>query len=161
LGTQLEGAGATRRFGHGGDNIGYKCLSTTYLERGMGAVVMTNGDDGYWALLDLLRAIAQEYGWPDYLPNRLAIDIGTQVYDSFVGEYELRPDFSLHIDRRGDRLYLQAPDQAPLELLPSSDTTFFARELNSEITFTKNGEGSETGLTLTQEEQDLSAKRVR
>src|SRR5438094_8063866 len=46
LGIQLEGKGAARRFGHSGDNIGYKCLSTAYLEHGMGAVVLTNSDNG-------------------------------------------------------------------------------------------------------------------
>jgi CubicO group peptidase (beta-lactamase class C family) len=160
LGTGLEGAGAARRFGHGGDNIGYKCLSTTYVERGMGAVVMTNGDDGYWVALELLDAIAREYGWPEYVPNHTAIGLNSQVYDAYVGAYELHPSLTIEIRRQDDRLYLAAPGQAPLELSPASDSTFFMRELNSKIRFTRDDDGAVSGLTLTQERQDLPAKKV-
>ena len=50
LGVQLDGSGESQRFGHSGDNIGYKCLSTTYVEQGMGVVALTNGDDGEWII---------------------------------------------------------------------------------------------------------------
>ncbi len=66
LGFALEGTGATRRFGHGGDNIGYKCRMTAYVGAGRGAVVTTNGDDGYLVHEALLRAVAAEYGWPEF-----------------------------------------------------------------------------------------------
>jgi CubicO group peptidase (beta-lactamase class C family) len=160
LGTGLEGTGAARRFGHSGDNIGYKCLSTAYVERGMGAVVMTNGDDGYWVALDLLDAIAQEYGWPEYLANHTAIGLSSQAYDAFVGAYELHSNLTLEITRQGDRLVLAIPGQPPLELSPSSEATFFMRELNSELRFTRDDDGAVIGLTLTQERQDLPAKKV-
>jgi hypothetical protein len=41
----VMGEGDQRRFGHGGDNIGYKCLLTAFTDAGRGAVVMTNGDE--------------------------------------------------------------------------------------------------------------------
>lgn len=160
LGAGLEGAGAARRFGHSGDNIGYKCLTTTYVERGMGAVVMTNGDDGYWVALDLLEAIAREYGWPEYLPNHTASGLSSQAYDAYVGAYELHPHLTIEISQQSDRLYLAVPGQAPLELSPSGDAAFFMRELNSEIRFTTDDDGAVSGLTLTQERQVLPAKKV-
>ncbi|HJZ49051.1 MAG TPA: DUF3471 domain-containing protein, partial [Roseiflexaceae bacterium] len=161
LGTQLEGTGATRRFGHGGDNIGYKCLTTAYAERGMGAVVLTNGDDGYWVALDLLRAIAQEYHWPDYLPNHTAIHLRPQLNNAYTGAYQLHSNLTIEIVGRAGRLYLTASGQAPFELLPSAETTFFAPALNSEISFTRNDDGEVAGLTLTQEGRDLHANKVR
>jgi hypothetical protein len=160
LGVQLEGPDDARRFGHGGDNIGYKCLTTAYLERGIGAVVLTNADDGFWVLLDLLRAVAQEYQWPGYLPNRTAMALGSQAYGDYIGEYELHPGFTFTVSNRDDRLYLAAPGQAPFEIRPSGESAFFTHALNSEIVFARNDEGKVDRLTLKQEGQETPAKKV-
>jgi hypothetical protein len=65
LGLTLDGQGADRRFGHGGDNIGFKARTSAYLERGQGAAVLTNGDDGIRVIEVVFEAIGREYGWPD------------------------------------------------------------------------------------------------
>ncbi|MBO0779963.1 MAG: serine hydrolase [Ktedonobacteraceae bacterium] len=161
LGIELEGQGQSRRFGHSGDNIGYKCLSTTYVEHGMGAVVLTNADDGGWVAQELVRSIAQEYAWPDYLPNRLAATVDPQIYDAYVGDYEFHPGFSFTVSKGVAELFLEVPHQMPIALQPSSETTFFARTVNSEILFTKHEEGEVTGLVLKQEHRETSAKKVR
>jgi hypothetical protein len=64
LGTRLAGQGADRRFGHSGDNVGFKARTSAYLERGQGAVVLTNGDDGIRVIDVVFEAIGREYGWP-------------------------------------------------------------------------------------------------
>lgn len=93
LGVQLEGVETTRRFGHGGDNIGYKCVSTAYVEHGLGAVVMTNAEDGIWVAQELLRSIAQAYDWPDYAPKRIPVSVNPDRFAAYVGAYEVRPGF--------------------------------------------------------------------
>ncbi|HET9920392.1 MAG TPA: serine hydrolase [Ktedonobacteraceae bacterium] len=161
LGLHLEGRGATRRFGHGGSNIGYRCLSNAYVEHGMGAVVLTNSDDGDAVLSDLFRAIAQEYAWPDYQPQRVPVMMSPDSLHIYTGEYESRRGFVLLISQRDDRLFLEAKGQSPIELRPSSENTFFAQALDSEISFAKNEAGEVTGLSLKQEEQQMGAKKVR
>src|SRR6266545_593330 len=161
LGTQLEGAGAARRFGHGGDNIGYKCLTTAYMEHGQGAVVLTNGDDGYWVVLDVLRALANEYGWPEYGPNRSAIELGPGAYQAYTGEYQLHATLTITISQHDGQLYLAVSGQSPFELRASAEARFFTHVLNSDIAFTTNASGEVSGLTLTQEQQELQAKKVR
>lgn len=161
LGIQLEGQGQSRRFGHSGDNIGYKCFSTAYAEQGMGAVVLTNADDGWWVIEETVRALAQEYAWPDYLPKRVTVMVDTHIFDSYVGEYEVRPGFPFRISRRKDGLYLEVTDQMPIALHPSSEISFFTHVMNSELTFTKNEGGQVIGLVLKQEQQLTSAKKVR
>jgi len=64
LGMRLTGEGDERRFGHGGDNVGYKARTSAYLQRGQGAVVLTNGDDGTGVIDVVFEAIGREYGWP-------------------------------------------------------------------------------------------------
>jgi CubicO group peptidase (beta-lactamase class C family) len=160
LGVQLDGTGASRRFGHGGDNIGYKCLSTAYAEQGLGAVVLTNAEDGIWVALELLYTIAQEYNWPNYAPRRVASTVRPHRYDAYVGRYELRSDFSVTIKQQQDRLYLEASGQPPFELQPSSDVTFFTEAISSEISFEKSDQDKVTGLTLRQEGEEVQAKKV-
>ena len=153
LGVQLEGQGISLRFGHGGDNIGYKCLSTAYVEHGMGAVVLTNADDGDPVLLELFRAIAHEYEWPDYNPKRVPMIAQRDVYHAYLGEYALPSGVVLTISSEEDRLFLGVKDQPPIELQPVSENTFFAQVVDSEITFAKNEAGEVTALTLKQEDQ--------
>jgi len=64
LGMELGGDGADRRFGHGGDNVGFKARTGAFLERGQGAVVLTNGDDGSRVVDVVFEAIGRAYGWP-------------------------------------------------------------------------------------------------
>jgi CubicO group peptidase (beta-lactamase class C family) len=177
LGLQLDGRGQSQRFGHGGDNIGYKCLSTTYVEQGMGIVALTNCDDGWSVIEEVVRAVAEEYAWPDYLPNhRLSTNVDPESYAAYVGDYEI----SLHstvtlqvLSASGgeatdasSHLVLQAAGQQPLVLQPTkSDTattaTFVADGLNAEVRFTKNEAGEVTEMTLVQEQQETPAKKVR
>ncbi len=160
LGIEFEGRGESRRFGHNGSNIGYKCCSAAYVEQGMGCVVLTNGDDGSWVVLDLMRALAQEYAWPNYVPEPVPTPVDAHVYETYQGEYELRPGFTFKISTQEERLFLEVTGQAPIELQPSSDVTFFAQAVNSEITFTKSESGAVTGLVLKQEEQETQAKKM-
>jgi CubicO group peptidase (beta-lactamase class C family) len=65
LGPFLTGAGAGRRFSHNGANAGFRCNFVGLLNRGDGAVVMTNSDLGDPLIGDLFKSIATVYGWPD------------------------------------------------------------------------------------------------
>jgi hypothetical protein len=171
LGLQLDGQ--PQRFGHGGDNIGYKCISTTYLEQGMGVVALTNCDDGQWVIEEVIRAVAAEYAWPGYLPNhRLSPLVNAESYPGYEGEYQISAHSSLNLQvvatagsasDASTRLELRIPGQPPIVVSPTlSDTagTFVADELNVEVRFTKNEDGVVTGLTLVQEQQETEAKRV-
>jgi hypothetical protein len=177
LGIQLDGHRPSQRFGHGGDNIGYKCLSTTYVEQGMGVVAMTNCDDGWSVIEEVVRAVAQEYAWPDYLPNhRLSTIVDQESYAIYVGDYEithhatvtLRVLTSSGVEASADAaplLVLQAPGEQPLTLRPAvSDTDatdiFVTEGLNAEVRFSKNEAGEVAGLTLVQEQQETSARKA-
>src|SRR5439155_12409014 len=124
---------------------------------GCGAAVMTNADSGGAMLREILRAIATEYGWPDYVPAAPGpAEVHPHVYDAYVGEYELRPGFALTVTRVGDSLFLQPSEQAAIELVPESDTKFFLRSVDAEVSFTVE-ESQITALLLQQNGQDMSA----
>lgn len=62
-----EKTDARANFYHGGGNEGFRTMMFAYNSSGQGAVVMSNSDNGFVLNEEVLRAIAREYGWTNYL----------------------------------------------------------------------------------------------
>jgi CubicO group peptidase (beta-lactamase class C family) len=52
-------------FNHSVSNLGYKSYIAAYRDRGQGIAVMTNSDNGLALIMEVIRAVAKVYGWPD------------------------------------------------------------------------------------------------
>jgi CubicO group peptidase (beta-lactamase class C family) len=146
LGVGLIGRPPTRFF-HTGSNPGYQCELQAYLEGGKGAVVMTNGDQGWRLARELLWSIAREYKWQEY-PYRPEIKkvsrLSPDELDRFVGRYRIsfsRPrPWTLEITRDGDRLSAQILGYAgKVRLYPESHVKCFTIEDAVAMTFWGNG----------------------
>ncbi len=59
----ITGNGDTARFSHNGANAGFRCQMAFCEHRGLGCVIMTNGDGADALLGEIERAIAHEYAW--------------------------------------------------------------------------------------------------
>ncbi len=162
LGINMKGAGRSLRFWHDGWNEGFNGDLVAYPELGRGAVVLINSNHGYrWGLVgEILRAIAYEYGWPEYLPqNRRVAPINSHIHSTYVGAYEPQQGVKWVVSDVDQTLFLQLNDQAPIQLYPKSDTMFFAQEVNIEVTFTKTEDGMVTGVRLQQDGQQVDARK--
>lgn len=161
LGTQFWGEATQRRFGHGGDNIGYKCRTVAFLTHGQGAVVMTNSDDGGLVVNEMLQVIEREYAWPNQELRRTVMMPEPVPLDRYVGSYELREGYRLAVHHHQEHLELHIPGQAPIPLRPSAKDMFFSEAVNSELRFKRDAAGAIIALILIQEEQEqLASKRV-
>ncbi|MCA1601501.1 MAG: serine hydrolase, partial [Acidobacteria bacterium] len=162
LGIGLAGDRASGRFSHGGANEGYRCLLVAFKNTGQGAVVMTNSDRGSALVDELLRSIAKEYGWTDYLAKeKVLAQVDPKIYASYAGQYELSPNFILTITAEDGKLMGQASGQPKLELFPESETRFFALTVSVELTFVKDASGQVTHLVLRQGGQETTAKKIK
>jgi CubicO group peptidase (beta-lactamase class C family) len=123
--TESDGA---RRFGHGGQNLGFNCQFVGYLDRGQGAVVMTNSDIGHPVVTEVLNAIADVYGWPGYLPpERETVALSSETLERYAGKYDLGAAGALVVRREGDRLLAKSPLAGPeVELYFATPTEFFS-----------------------------------
>jgi CubicO group peptidase (beta-lactamase class C family) len=65
LGLGIGGKEDHLYFSHGGGNAGFQCNLIAY-NRGDGAVIMTNSENGSRLADEIQRTIAHEYGWPDF-----------------------------------------------------------------------------------------------
>ena len=53
-------------FGHGGANVGFRCMMMAHKTAGVGAVVMTNGENADAFCTALMEFIGQSEKWPGY-----------------------------------------------------------------------------------------------
>jgi CubicO group peptidase (beta-lactamase class C family) len=168
IGFFLDGKDSTLRFSHSGGNEGFRCLLLAYAERGQGAVVMTNSDDGWIMLDEIFRAIAIEYSWPmadehvwmNYIaPKRPWAEADPQQYAAYVGKYELKPGFEIAIEAKELGLLMQPTGQPAIALYAESQDRFFAMALDAEIAFVKGDDGQVSELMFKQNGRDMAAKK--
>lgn len=160
LGLFLGGSGEAAYAGHSGWNEGFICEARIFPRLGLGAVAMTNGQNGADVVGEVFRAVAQEYGWPSYLPRLPAAgDADPRTLAGAAGDYELRPGSTWSLRLAGGALELVPAGQPPIRLAPKSATEFFAAAVNAEIALQLGADGSVRGLTLRQNGQEFTAAR--
>jgi CubicO group peptidase (beta-lactamase class C family) len=161
LGLFVDGVDRAPRFTHSGSNVGFKAYLVGYFDSGQGAVVMTNSENGAQLMLELLRSIAAEYGWPDYQPReRIIAKIDPSIYDAYVGEYEVAPGLILTVTKEGDRLFSQSLGQPRSEMLPESETTFFLRDIDAQFTFVREG-GQVVRVVLRRGGREFPSRKIK
>ncbi|MBX7218953.1 MAG: serine hydrolase [Blastocatellia bacterium] len=92
---------------------------------------------------------------------RQSVQLDPKVFDAYVGEYELAPNFILTISRADNKFLAQATGQTQLEILPESETEFFLTAVDAQLTFVKNDEGKVTQLILHQGGRDVPGKKIK
>ena len=130
IGPSVEGSGRSFRFGHGGANEGYRANLTYYPEAGVGVAVMTNSDRGDDLSSELQYAIADEYDWPDYAPQKIrAVVRDSASLAPFAGTYTLsfnRQTFPLTVTLDGGTLNFKFPfTPDKVELIPADSAAGF------------------------------------
>jgi tetratricopeptide (TPR) repeat protein len=85
--------------------------------------------------------------------------IDENILATYVGVYELAPNFTLTISQSGSQLFGQATGQAKFEMFAKSNTEFYLKAVAAQVTFSTNGDKVES-LTLFQNGQEILGKRI-
>lgn len=85
------------------------------------------------------------------------IEVSESVLEKYVGKYALAPTFILDVTREGKHLFAQATGQPKFEIYPKSETEFYLKVVDAQITFDIENEM----LTLHQNGQHMPAKLVK
>lgn len=146
---------------HGGGINGFSTFIARFPDEKVTVVVLRNADYGSpnpGQMSSDLAAIV--FGEKYVIPAPIIeVKVDPKIYDAYVGRYELAPNFILTISKEDDRLMAQATGQPPFELFPSSETKFFLKAIDAQITFVKDEGGKVTHLILHQG-GDRQAKRI-
>lgn len=166
LGFALEAPGHKLRFSHGGSNEGFRCTLQAYTEApGQGIVIMTNGDQGWNLLNEILRAVSHEYGWPDFQPEEHTLaKVDISQLSAYPGRYETggaaKPTL---VTLKGGHLYAQteALGPEPEELLPESATRFFVTSAPLAFEFQNDEKGAVAKMIIHSDFQTVEARKVQ
>ncbi len=143
LGFFIEPHGNAVYFGHGGSNEGFRCELLVNKEKGYGAVVMVNSDNGQ-ILREVIRGLAREYGWDDFLAAPYEpLSLSEAQLNEYAGRYQVNPDRVWTIKTENGKLYGHPTGDPGVELIPISENTFVRRDAEVKYNFTRAARGEE------------------
>ena len=131
---------------HGGGINGFLSYILRYPEQKLCVVVLCNvlPANPSKVAKDLAAImLGEEYEIPK-LPE--IADVDPDVFDAYVGNYQIAPDFILTVKRVDDKLTTQATGQGQLTILPESKTTFFNTQVKARMTFIQDDSGNTIAL---------------
>ncbi|MBR0828776.1 serine hydrolase [Bradyrhizobium manausense] len=121
------------------------------------AILLSNAND-YTANLSLGMNMIN----PAYEPPKIrrVVPVDAALLAAYAGRYQIVPTFVLTVRADGIRLFVQATGQAEFEVFAESDTDFFYRAVNAQLTFARPEGGAAAMLTLHQNGKDMRGTRL-
>ena len=143
---------------HNGGTGGYRSFLGFDLESQTGVVVLSNSgnsvdDLGFHLLDSRFRLVVPP-------AQRTEVEVDPAIYDDYAGRYRLAENVIFTVTREEDRLFVQLTGQPRFEVFPESETSFFLRVVDAQITFGRSDDGSVDHLVLHQNGVDQRAARA-
>ena len=143
-----EKHGSATYFGHGGADEGFRAQLLVNRDKGYGAVVMVNSDNAQ-IINEILRGIAKEYQWDDYLPLPAeTVSVDSSKLDGYRGRFLVNPDRVLTITKEQGKLYAEPTLSPRFELLAVSENEFIRADADIRYTFERKASGKVDEIRL-------------
>ena len=179
LGFFIERHANALYFGHGGADEGFRAELLVNRAKGYGVAVMANSDNGQ-ILREVIRAVAQEYGWEDFLPKPYeVVSLDPTRLNDVAGRFEVNPDRVLtfkvgtdsaakmaearqqHGQKPGAaRLIVEPTGDPAFELLPISETMFVRRDSILKYELVRNSNGGIDSIRVIAPNEASEIKRI-
>lgn len=141
LGFFIDKHGNSVYFGHGGADEGFRAQLLMHREKGYGAVVMVNSDNGQ-IMEEVVRSIAKAYNWDEYLPPVTElVSLEASKLDEYAGRFLINPDRILTVTIEEGKLSVSPTASNKFELLPIGESTFVRRDQDTRYAFVKGAAG--------------------
>lgn len=118
---------------HNGGTGGYRSFMGFNPDTRQGVVILcntfTDNDDLGRHILESRYPVAAV---------RKEVQVDPAILEHYVGEYQLTPAFKITVTRDGARLFVQATGQPRFEVFAQSETEFFLKVVDAQITFEKD-----------------------
>ncbi|MDQ6787728.1 MAG: serine hydrolase [Acidobacteriota bacterium] len=94
--------------------------------------------------------------------ERKEIAVDQKILEKYVGQYELAaPKIVVGFTLENGKLFGQVGGQGKFSLSAESETVFFSKDVNLQITFTRDAQGQTTGLTFKQGGTIIPAQKIK
>ena len=104
-----------------------------------------------WKIMNVL--------WTPNIKERRVAKVDPKIYEDFVGEYELQPEFVITVTTNDDKLFIQATGQPIIQVFPESETKYFLKVTEAQISFVRDDTGKIVQLILHQGGRDMPAQK--
>lgn len=145
---------------HNGGTGGYRAFAGFVKGTQRGVVVLTNStksvDDIGLKLLDNSRSLVI----PEKQEIKEEISVDEGILATYVGKYELAPNFHITVTKEGAQLFLQATGQQKFQVFASAENEFFLKVVQASVTFNKDANGKVESMTLHQNGQHVPGKKI-
>ena len=158
-----------------GHDEGWRNYTVCFDKSKIGIVIMTNSSNGEGIFKELLETLIRNtftpIEWEGYTPysqlpprkplkERKEVVIDSKLLDGYAGRYGEPPNLILTIKREGDHLSIQENDEPKQELFAESESKFFSKLNDDELTFQVDNQGRATGIVLHVDGKDIPIKRI-
>ncbi len=160
-GLEIDTQFGRNRIGHSGSSSGFVTYLGVYPKEKLVTIVLSNLDTAPSPVIarDLAAIVFNEKYEVPY--ERKAIQIDTQLYDSYVGEYERQAGRNFRVYKENGKLFLAYLGRPTIELLPESETKFFMKDFDIQFSFIKDEKGQVTHLILHQLGENIRVNKVK
>lgn len=146
---------------HGGNIYGFSTHITRFPADRVTVIVLSNIETApSGEIANDLSAIV--FDAPYKIPReRKEIAVEPKTLEKYVGGYQLTPTIIIAVTLENGKLMGQIAAQPKFEILAESETEFFIKAINAQITFVKNAQGQATGLILHQGGGNTPAQKIK
>ena len=166
-----------RAFFHTGHDIGWENYTVTYMDKRIGIVLLSNSSNfESMAHLIVKRVIGDQsspFTWLGYVPfdrsvppptpepERKTVKIDPSIFDAVTGQYEVQPGHCIFLRVQDGRLIGSGDGTYWDEVLAVSEAEFFIDGKSYSFTFSRDSDGTVTGLVLSYEGMEIPAKKIK
>jgi len=145
---------------HNGQTAGYSSALFIYPPKKLAVVVLANTATEHTTPLTE-KILQTMLGLkPAPLPTRPTVDVAADVLKSYVGKYALSPFFAIAVTLEDGKLMAQATGQSKYQVFPESETKFYYKVVDAQLSFEKDKDGKVTGLVLHQNGKDTPGTKL-
>jgi serine-type D-Ala-D-Ala carboxypeptidase/endopeptidase len=146
---------------HNGGTGGYHTFMAIDREKKQGVVVLCNSSVTEVDALgiNLMKLLAGKEVAPPKV--RKIAKVKPDTLETYVGAYELAPNFILTVTRNGDKLLAQATGQPRFRIYPESDMKFYYRVVDAQVTFVTDTDKKVEKVILHQNGNDVPGKKIK
>ena len=94
------------------------------------------------------------------MKERKEVIVDSKLLDRYVGRYGEPPNLIVTIRREGDHLSIQENDEPKQELFAESESKFFSKLNDDELSFQVDNQGRATVMVLHVGGKDIPLKRI-
>tara|TARA_R110002096_G_scaffold143328_4_gene299240 strand:+ start:6960 stop:8615 length:1656 start_codon:yes stop_codon:yes gene_type:complete len=94
-------------------------------------------------------------------PERKEVTVKKAILKEYEGTYQLNPSFKIVVTEKDGVLQVQATNQPTFSIFPESESKFFFKVVDAQISFVRDSGGKVTSLILHQGGMDQDATKVK